>query len=201
MTQRERTELVPAPHGRTLAAPEHRSLIARGLADIEPSDADDLFELGLEGFRLLIAIFGQDTVDPDWTAARRAAAQGHADAQYWLGIVYSNGLGVSADASEAAKWYHRAAERGHAKAGFELGHMYAVGRGVPQNSREADKWYRRAAEQGHTEAKSFLGLGAEQQFLLGVMYDTARGVPQDHGEAARWYRRAAEQGHASSFTG
>ena len=105
MTQGKRTELARSFRGHPLAALEHHTLITRGLAEIERADAEDLFQLGVEGFRLLLAIFGQDRVDPDWTAVRRAADQGHADAQYWLGVVYSEGAGVSKDSTEAAKWF------------------------------------------------------------------------------------------------
>lgn len=180
MKQREGTDLVPAPHGRTIAALERRNLVTRGLAELERSDAEDLFELGLEGFRLLLAIFGQDLVDPGWTAARRAADHGHADAQYWLRVVHSNGHGVSADASEAAKWFRRAAEQGHAAAQFNLGFMHYTGQGAAQDYGEAARWYRRAAEQHHPRAQSYLG----------VMLKNGLGVPQNDREAVKWFRRA-----------
>ena len=45
-----------------------------------------------------------------------AAEQGHADAQYGLGLCYENGSGVDKDLSEAFKWYSKAAKQGHAGA-------------------------------------------------------------------------------------
>ncbi len=116
---------------------------------------------------------------------RRAAEQGDARAQYNLGVMYAEGLGVPQDAAAAVAWYRRAAEQGDATAQNNLGAMYAEGLGVPQDAVEAVAWYRRAAEQGDATAQS----------NLGGMYDQGRGVPQDDAAAVAWYRRAAEQGH------
>ena len=88
------------------------------------------------------------------------AGQGHAGAQYNLGLMYANGEGVPEDDAEAVKWYRKAAEQGHASGQFNLGGMYANGWGVPEDDAEAVKWYRKAAEQGHASA----------QFNLGLMY-------------------------------
>ena len=44
---------------------------------------------------------------------RKAAEQGHADAQYQLGSHYELGIGVKKDLDAALKWYHKAAEQGH----------------------------------------------------------------------------------------
>jgi TPR repeat protein len=45
-----------------------------------------------------------------------AAEQGHAEAQYELGLIYEFGHGVKKDIPQAVKWYRKAAEQGHAKA-------------------------------------------------------------------------------------
>ena len=117
---------------------------------------------------------------------RPLAEQGHADAQFNLGIMYDNGDGVSQDYAEAVKWYQLAAEQGDAYAQGNLGIMYYKGKGVEQDYAEAAKWYRKAAEQGYAQA----------QGNLGNMYDNGQGVPQDYAEALRLYRLAAEQGYA-----
>ncbi len=124
---------------------------------------------------------------------RRAAEQGLAHAQNWLGTMYFNGRGVPQDDEEAVRWFRRAAEQGLAHAQNWLGTMYFNGRGVPQDDEEAVRWYRRAAEQGLAHAQNWLG----------TMYFNGRGVPQDDEEAVRWFRRAAEQGlaHAQNDLG
>ena len=95
---------------------------------------------------------------------RPLAEQGNVYAQFNLGLMYNNGLGVTQDYSEAVKWYRKAAEQGHADAQYNLGVMYAEGQGVTQDYSEAMKWYRKAAEQGDANA----------QYNLGVMYEKVR---------------------------
>ena len=51
---------------------------------------------------------------------RKAAEQGHADAQCRLGDLYYFGEGVPKDTGEAANWYRQAAEQGHAGAELNL---------------------------------------------------------------------------------
>lgn len=43
---------------------------------------------------------------------RKAAEQGHSEAQNNLGLLYSQGNGVPQDPVEAVKWYRKAAEQG-----------------------------------------------------------------------------------------
>ena len=119
---------------------------------------------------------------------RPLAEQGDARAQFLLGKMYANGLGVPQDDKEAVIWGILAAEKGHSGAQAFLGAMYANGRGVTQDDKEAAKWYRMAAEQGLDDA----------QYLLGAMYEEGGGVPQDDREAVKWFRLAAEQGHNSA---
>ena len=82
---------------------------------------------------------------------RPLAEQGHAFAQFRLGMMYRKGQGVLRDDAEAAKWYRLAAEQGNADAQFHLGIMYRKGQGVPQDKSEAAKWYQLAAEQVNPE--------------------------------------------------
>jgi TPR repeat protein len=117
---------------------------------------------------------------------RPLAVAGNAVAQYILGAMYVNGLGVPEDFKEAAKWFRLAAEKGDTDAQYSLGWMYANGEGVPRDHREAVKWFRLAAEKGNTDA----------QYSLGVMYAHGEGVPRDHREAVKWFRLAAEKGNA-----
>ena len=116
------------------------------------------------------------------------AEQGNVEAQYKLGRMYEDGLGIAQDYAEAVKWYRKAAEQGNAFAQGDLGWMYDSGHGIAQDYAEAVKWYRKAAEQGDAFA----------QEKLGRMYENGRGVAQDYAEAVKWYRKAAEQGDAGA---
>ncbi len=100
---------------------------------------------------------------------RPLADKGDARAEFILGVMYANGLGVPQDDKEAVKWFRLAADQGTAGAQYSLGLMYANGLGVPRDHKEAVKWYRLAADQGHASA----------QTNLGAMYAHGQGVPQD----------------------
>ena len=117
-------------------------------------------------------------------AVKKAAEQGHADAQNNLGVRYDNGEGVPEDDAEAENWYRKAAEQGHALAQNNLGFMYSRGEGVPEDDAEAVRWYRQAAEQGHVSA----------QYNLGAMYANGEGVPEEDIKAYAWISIAAAQG-------
>ena len=113
-----------------------------------------------------------------------AAEQGHAEAQYRLGNMYRDGLGVERDLEAAIHWYELAAEQGNANAQYHLGDMYREGLGVERDLEETIRLYMLAADQGHAEA----------QHHLGNMYRDGVGVARNLEEANRWYRRATEQG-------
>ena len=76
---------------------------------------------------------------------RPLAEQGVADAQYNLGVMYGEGLGVPQDYAKAVGWWRKAAEQGHATAQYNLGVAYHNGEGVPQNYAQAHMWHNLAA--------------------------------------------------------
>jgi hypothetical protein len=118
------------------------------------------------------------------------AEEGNANAQYNLGITYSNGQGVPQDDKEAVKWYRLAADQGFKDAQYNLGVMYHHGLGVPQDYKEAVKWYRLAAEQGFANA----------QYNLGLMYYNGLAVLQSFEDAYAWWVIAAANGHEDART-
>ncbi|MBX9912079.1 MAG: protein kinase [Beijerinckiaceae bacterium] len=114
---------------------------------------------------------------------RKAAENGHAEAQFNLGVVLREGKGVPKDLGEAAAWFKKAADQGFAGAQYQLGLFYDEGLGgILQDDARAAKFYRLAAEQGT--------LGAQN--ILGWFYEIGRGVPQDMSQAALWYGKAAD---------
>ena len=115
---------------------------------------------------------------------RKAADQGHADAQFTLGHRYYKGEGVAKDLVEAARWYRKAGEQGHARAQFTLGYCYERGEGVAKDSAEAVRWYRRSAEQG----------SAAGQWFLATRLGSGEGIPKDQAQAYVWALLAAAQG-------
>ncbi len=139
-----------------------------------------------------------------------------------LGYMYSEGLGVQKNLTEAIKWYRKAADQGDALAQNNLGRCYMNGEGLPKDPYEAVLWYRKAAEHGLSVAQNALGscymtgLGLEKdpyeavlwyrkaaehgleiaQNNLGSCYFYGEGLPKDNYEAVKWYRKAADQNEA-----
>lgn len=114
------------------------------------------------------------------------AKRGNADAQFYVGLIYANGQGVTKDDKQAVKWFAKAAEQGHSEAQTQLGFMYATGRGVEQNYNLAAYWSYKAADQGNVIA----------QYYLGLMYAKGQGMMQDNSLAVSWFSKAAAQGDA-----
>ena len=83
---------------------------------------------------------------------RPLAEDGHADAQYGLGVMYHKGQGVLQDYKTAVRWYTLAAEQGDADAQYNLGGMFYKGQGVIQDDVYAHMWFNIAAASGDKEA-------------------------------------------------
>ena len=111
------------------------------------------------------------------------AKEGNAAAQYNIGTLYYEGLGVDDNFDEALTWFRRSADQGYARAQSRLGYIYADGDEVSQDYALAVKWFRRAADQGHAKA----------QYNLGTLYSNGLGVPQDFGMAYLWLNLAASR--------
>ena len=112
------------------------------------------------------------------------AEQGHAVAQYNLGLLYANGQGVTKDDAKARQWYEKSAIQGHADAQVNLGILFVYGRGVPQDYKMAVYWLRLSANQGNDLA----------QRKFGLMYERGDGVPQDYVQAYMWYNLGTANG-------
>jgi len=149
---------------------------------------------------------------------RRAAEQGHADAQYKLGFAYHVGSGVKENKAEAVTWYRQAAKQGSFPAQYQLIELYrnsigVVGADCPCTLAEAAEWGDAEAQynlgvayadgvgvaKDPTEGLKWIRKSAEQgigraQLSLGVAYWYGSGVPEDPVEAVKWFQKAAEQG-------
>lgn len=127
------------------------------------------------------------------------AIQGDPRAQYTLGKMYSEGIGVFRDPEQAVKWFRRAAAQGHvgalsslqlmaeqddAAASLALGELYRAGAGVEQDDFKALRHFRSAAAQEQPEAL----------YALGRMHRLGAAVARDEIGAVALYRQAAERG-------
>ena len=67
----------------------------------------------------------------------QAAQSGDDDAAFYLGALYSAGVGVQQSDEEAFRWFKRAADQGHSHALLIVSGLYAIGRGVPKDNVKA----------------------------------------------------------------
>ena len=116
---------------------------------------------------------------------REAALQGHREAQFHLGLYYSQGEEEERDLGTAFTWFREAAKQGDAKAQMDLGLMYLKGDGVEVDLREAARLLHQSALQGNRRAQS----------LYGAMHLKGQGMPKDLEQALYWFREAELQGH------
>ena len=124
----------------------------------------------------------------------RATAMGHSDADFYLGYMYLQGLGVPRNANRAAQLLQRAYRAGDLQANFLLAVMYEAGEGgLPRDPRGAVEMLAASAAAGDPYA----------QVELGNCYYNGVGVTQNHGSAALWYVKAARVGmpEAQEFIG
>lgn len=155
---------------------------------------------------------------------RPLAKQGHANAQFNLGLMLFKAQGVAQDETHALQWFRKAADQNLAAAQVILGNMYEYGQVVKKNDAHAAQWYRKAADQedangqfslaymyargqgvtkDDTQALNLYIKSANQglvaaQSVLGIKYSLGLGVKKDEEQAVRWYRKAADQGDTES---
>jgi hypothetical protein len=158
----------------------------------------------------------------EWKASAEA---GQAEAQFDLGVLYAQGLGVRRDLTEASNWYGKSARQGNAEAEFALGQLYSRGWGVPRDEADAIRWFEMAnsveSDGPPTDWARVEGYGmprdpkqaaywyqlaadqghAEAQFNLGRLYSAGQGVKREQEQATRWMSASAIQGYAPAMAG
>jgi TPR repeat protein len=123
---------------------------------------------------------------------RKAAEQGHADAQFTLGYMYSNGCGVPKDDKLAASWYRLAAEQGEAAAQFNLAIMYLSGEGVQEDNVSAHMWLNLAIEGGQVNLAATGGDQDAPKLLDAITEDmTPAQIAEAQRLAREWKSRAS----------
>ena len=74
------------------------------------------------------------------TRYEQSAQAGDDDAQFYLGALYSAGVGLPRSDQEAFRWFSRATDQGHAHAMLIVAGLYASGRGVTKDYVKAYTW-------------------------------------------------------------
>jgi len=117
------------------------------------------------------------------------AKQDNPKAQYNVGLIYANGLGVTKDLTEAQKWYERAAKQGNAAAQYNLAQLYqAAGARNPHAYKKAKYWYEKSVESGLKEAYT----------NLGALYAEGVGVEKDVAKALTLFEKGAALGDSAA---
>lgn len=115
---------------------------------------------------------------------QKAAEQGDSYAQYDIGWLFDNGLGVKENKREAVKWFKRAASKNNVDAIYRLGLCYYFANGVGMDRREALKLFRKVAKDNHAGAICKIG----DYYYEGCL------VEENREEALKYYEKAAELG-------
>jgi len=110
------------------------------------------------------------------------ADEGHVEAQFYLGTMFEQGLGVPLNLGSAATWYRKAADNGKSEAMLKLGEFHQTGEGAALDPVSAFGWFQRAASQGEPNA----------QYKLGLAYQDGVGVAAHEKTAKMWFERAAQ---------
>jgi TPR repeat protein len=154
-----------------------------------------------------------------------ASAEGGCDeAQYNLGNLYDEGIGVNQDLQKAVLWYKKASDQNNPNACVCLSNCYSLGRGVERDYTEQIRLLKKAIGLGCPRAihnlavcyyngqgvmvdmKKAISLtidaaekGDEQaQFNLGYYHAVGKHFEKNIEEAVRWYEKAAANGSGSA---
>lgn len=141
-----------------------------------PAPADDL-DFG-------VVAFDRKDYQTAMSLFRPRAEKGDARAQYYLGRMYYDGLGVALDNTKAVAWFTKAARQGAPEAQYRLG-LFNVYQGREE---EGVAWLRKAAEQGYALAQDNLAL----------LYTLGHGVSKDYVRARMWWILAESNGLAEA---
>lgn len=113
------------------------------------------------------------------------AENGHAPAQFRLGMLYRLGLGVPRNPRRAVYWFEKAARGDDVGGQYWLAESFRRGEGVPVSPELAFEWFHRLAERGYAPA----------QYQVALAYADGGGIARDEPAAVHWLRRASAGGH------
>lgn len=147
--------------------------------------------------------------------------EGNAEANYYMGRIYKDGLGVIPDSMKALRYFENADKALNSDATVELAKMIIAGEGIEKNTDLGLQYLKKAAYAGNEDALYELGqiyeegkgvelnlnyafgfyyMGAlkgdkRAQLKIAKYYLTGRGIVQDFAKAKTWFVRSANQGY------
>lgn len=120
--------------------------------------------------------------------AHKAADQGNADAQDFVGFAYLRGAVVKRNTALAFAYFKDAADES-AQAAFNLGQCYFGAQGTPQDCTKGIEWWEKAAAKGHGRAAA----------AAAMAYHAGEGIPRDAKKARQLAERAAQLENAGGL--
>ena len=173
--------------GASSFSPVADSLLTRSIAKFtETTTDDDPSEKDLKA--LIEVASNQGDYNTAFEGLMNFANRDHAHAQYLIGRMYQDGVGIDQNYATAIGWLEKSSNHNWDEAKGALLEMYEVGLGTPTDSKGLVNWHLRAAKLGNPAA----------QTQVGIYYENGEGITRDPNEAAKWYRRAAQQGNSSA---
>jgi TPR repeat protein len=127
----------------------------------------------------------QEATEKTLTVWREDGGGTTAEASYFIGLCFYNGIDVEIDKKMAFGFFRKSAVEGYADAEFMMGIYFLNGEKdiVETNTTAAAQWFAKAAEQKQPKA----------QLYLGICYRKGVGVKRDDELGVRWIRKAADQ--------
>lgn len=128
--------------------------------------------------------FAQDNL---YAKLTELARQGNVEAQYHVGMLLNNGIGVSKDPKQAYEWFEKSSRSGDALASYKVGCYLAgqFGNVVPLNVAMAFDYKLKAAEAGYSLAQHDVAIS----YLRKSEFE----------KAVQWSKAAAAQGYPMSL--
>ncbi|MBQ9786685.1 MAG: sel1 repeat family protein [Lentisphaeria bacterium] len=141
-------------------------------------------------------------ISRDYTRAvhyfQLASDQGNYHAQYYLGLCYMYGRGVTKNPDKAIELFTKAADKGHKFAQYQLGLYYKEIKKFDM----AFKYFSMAARQEHQRLgmpEELKNCYADAQYELAECYAHGRGTAKNQQELIFWYHKSALNGHKEAF--
>lgn len=187
------------------------TLWLHGTAHAIPEIETGIQALEVQRYREAYAIF----------AAMATRDDADAPAQYYLGTLLEQGMGVAPDFSQALDGYLKSAKAGFVPAQLRLSELYEEGRHLTRDLEQAQYWYTQArnnkdvtlkctrdnpqgirrckvitfSEQLMHIMRSAERGNAQDQYSLSVMYHEGLEVEKNETERVYWLEQSADQGN------
>ncbi|KAK8878543.1 hypothetical protein M9Y10_005323 [Tritrichomonas musculus] len=131
---------------------------------------------------------GQENLYKSIDYFKNAANYGHVEAQYNLGIIFSEDKIIKRNIDEAIKYFSLASAQNHSESQYRLGMIYYNGNYVQRNIEKAIYNLLMAADRNHPES----------QYQLGMIYYEGKYITRDIEKTIHYLQSAAEQNHSES---